>query len=149
MINEEQLPALGSIWQGGQGPAADSSGNIYFITGNGDFNGYSNPMPRDVGDSIVKLTQYLKLADWFSPFNNSNLDLNDFDLGSGGALLIPGTNLLVGGGKEAKLYLIDRDNMGHFNPNNDNQIVQPPFPVITESDPQDYHELTGGPVLLE
>ena len=146
VINEQELPGLGSIWQGGQGPAADSSGNIYFITGNGDFNGFSNPMPHDVGDSIVKLTQDLKLADWFSPFNNSYLDLNDVDLGSGGALLIPGTNLLAGGGKEAKLYLIDRNNMGHFNPNNDNQIVQPPFSVITESDPQDYHELTGGPV---
>ena len=36
--------------------------------------------------------------------------------------------------------------MGHFNPNNDNQIIQPPFSVITESDLQDYHELTGGPV---
>ena len=44
VINEQELPGLGSIWQGGQGPAADSSGNIYFITGNGDFNGFSNPI---------------------------------------------------------------------------------------------------------
>jgi len=121
-----QMPGLGTIWQGGQGSAADSSGNIYFITGNGDFNGFSNPMPRDLGDSFVRLTPDLKLADWFSPFNNNNLSINDLDLGSGGALLIPGTNLLAGGGKEAKLYLIDRNNMGRFNPYNDNQIVQPP-----------------------
>jgi hypothetical protein len=141
-----QMPGLGAIWQGGQGPAADNSGNIYFITGNGDFNGFSNPMPRDLGDSIVKLTPDLKLADWFSPFNNNNLSINDMDIGSGGALLIPGTNLLAGGGKEAKLYLIDRNNMGHFNPYNDNQIVQPPFSVITELDPQGDHELNGGPV---
>jgi hypothetical protein len=146
VINEQQLPGLGSIWQGGEGPAADGSGNIYFVTGNGDFNGFSNLMPRDLGDSFVKLTPDLKLVDWFSPFNNSYLDLNDLDLGSGGALLIPGTDLLVGGGKESKLYLIDRNKMGHFNPNNDNQIVQPPFSVITGSDSQDYHELTGGPV---
>ncbi|MCZ7358131.1 MAG: hypothetical protein O8C66_09445 [Candidatus Methanoperedens sp.] len=141
-----QLPGLGSIWQGGQGPAADSSGNIYFITGNGDFNGFSNPMPSDLGDSIVKLTPELKLVDWFSPHNNTELNENDLDFGSGGALLIPGTDLLVGGGKEAKLFLIDRNNMGHFNPNNDSQIVQPPFSVITKSDPQDNHELFGGPV---
>lgn len=146
VINEEQMPGLGSIWQGGQGLAADSTGNIYFITGNGDFNGFSNPFPRDLGDSFVKLTPDLKLIDWFSPFNNSELDLNDFDLGSGGVLLIPGTGLMVGGGKESKLYLVDRNNMGHFNPNNNNQIIQPPFSVITESDPQEYHELTGGPV---
>ncbi|MCZ7404557.1 MAG: hypothetical protein O8C67_06450 [Candidatus Methanoperedens sp.] len=141
-----QMPGLGTIWQGGQGPAADSSGNIFFITGNGDFNGFSNPMPRDLGNSIVRLTPDMKLADWFSPFNNNNLSINDRDLGSGGALLIPGTNLLAGGGKEAKLYLIDRNNMGRFNPYNDNQIVQPPFSVITESDIQDKHELLGGPV---
>ncbi len=142
-----QLPGLGTIWQGGQGPAADSSGNIYFITGNGDFNGFNfNPMPSDLGDSIVKLTPDLKLTDWFSPHNNSDLNMNDMDLGSGGALLIPGTNLLVGGGKEAKLYLIGRNNMGHFNPDNDNQIVQPPFSVITQSDIQGDNELIGGPV---
>ncbi len=140
-----QMLGLGTIWQGGQGPAADSSGNIYFITGNGDFNGFSNPMPRDLGDSIVKLTPYLKLADWFSPFNNDNLSRNDMDLGSGGALLIPDTNLMVGGGKEGKLYLIDRNNMGHFNPYSDNQTVQT-FPVTTGSDSQGDNELFGGPV---
>ncbi len=145
-VPDTQMPGLGAIWQGGQGAAADSSGNIYFITGNGDFNGFSNPMPRDLGDSIVRLTSDLKLVDWFSPYNNSYLNANDIDLGSGGALLIPGTDLLAGGGKEAKLYLIDRNNMGHFNPNNDNQTVQPPFSVITSSDPEEYHELTGGPV---
>ncbi len=144
-----QMPGLGAIWQGGQGPAADSSGNIYFITGNGDFNGFSNPMPRDLGDSFVKLTSDLKLADWFSPFNNDNLSANDMDLGSGGALLIPDTNLLVGGGKEGKLYLINRTNMGHFNPYNDDQTVQPPLPVGGGSDYQGYqgyHELFGGTV---
>ncbi len=141
-----QMPGLGTIWQGGQGPAADGSGNVYFITGNGDFNGFSNPMPGDLGDSMVRLTPDLKLADWFSPFNNNNLSVNDMDLGSGGALLIPGTNLLTSGGKEAKLYLIDRNNMGHFNSNNDNQTVQPPFSVITDSDPEGEHWLTGGSV---
>jgi hypothetical protein len=140
------MPGLGTIWQGGQGPAADSSGNIYFITSNGDFNGFSNPIPSDLGDSIVKLTQDLKLADWFSPFNNNNLSINDMDLGSGGALLIPGTNLLTGGGKEAKLYMIDRNKMGRFNPYNDDQTVQPPFSVVTGSDSEGDHWLTGGPV---
>jgi hypothetical protein len=133
----DALPGMGTIWQGGQGMAADSLGNIYFITGNGDFNGI-----RDLGDSIVKLTPDLKLADWFSPHNNSDLNKKDLDLGSGGVLLIPSTNLLVGGGKEAKLHLIDRNNMGHFNPDNDNQIVQS-FDV---SRPDGVHQLRGGPV---
>lgn len=42
--------------------------------------------------------------------------------------------------------MIDRNNMGHFNHDNDDQIVQPPFSIITASDPQDGQELTGGPV---
>jgi hypothetical protein len=78
------LPGMGTIWQGGQGMAADSFGNIYFITGNGDFNGIN-----DLGDSIIKLTPDLKLADWFSPHNNSDLNIKDLDLGSGGVLRVP------------------------------------------------------------
>ncbi len=51
------------------------------------------------------------------------------DLGSGGVLLLPdqvGTypHLLVESGKEGTIYLISRDNLGHYNPNNNNQIVQ-------------------------
>src|SRR5579872_3749560 len=44
---------LGGLWQGGDGPAADSSNNIYIITGNGTYDGTSK---NDYGDSYVKLT---------------------------------------------------------------------------------------------
>jgi hypothetical protein len=125
-----QLPGMGSIWQSGQGPASDGAGNVYLMTGNGDFSGLNlDPMPRDISDCIVKLSPTLQLLDWFSPHNNSSLDLYDDDLGSGGPLLIPGTTLLAGGGKEGKMTLVNTANMGHFNPSNDNQLVQPPFSV--------------------
>jgi outer membrane protein assembly factor BamB len=138
-----QLPGMGSIWQGGQGPAADAAGNVYFLTGNGDFNGYSTPTPTDLADCIVKLSPSLQLLDWFSPYNNNYLNSLDADVGSGAALLIPGTNLLVGIGKECKMYLADTNNLGHFDPTKDN-LVQPPFFAYTQSDPAGSHVVRGG-----
>ena len=112
----------GAVWQSGQGLAADGTG-IYFMTANGHFDGdIGGP---DLSSSFLKLTTpSLTLTDWFAPFNADALDQNNEDLASAGPLMIPGTNLLVGGGKEGVLYLLDRSNLGHFRAGNDSQIVQ-------------------------
>ena len=112
--------SAGGIWMSGDGVAADASGNLYVSTGNGDYNGST-----DFGDSILKLAGpangTLSVADWFTPFNQSTLNGGDTDLGSGGVLLLPdlpaglaNQQLLVQMGKEGKIYLIDRNNMGQF-----------------------------------
>ena len=123
--------AWGGIWQAGNGPACDLEGNIYVMTGNGTFDGTTN---SDYSDSFLKLsaTTGLRVIDYFTPYNQAALDMVDADLGSGGPVVLPdevggGTtnqNLIVGAGKEGKIYLINRDAMGHFNPANDSQIVQ-------------------------
>jgi hypothetical protein len=117
----------GSIWMAGGGIAADSTGNIYFITANGTFD--ANGGGNDYSDSIVKISPSGTVLDWFTPFNQADLSSRDVDLGSTGAMLLPDQSgshphEVLGGGKGGVWYLLDRDNMGHFNPVDNSQIVQ-------------------------
>ncbi len=129
IYNSTPNGGYGGIWQSGQGLAADADGYLYFITGNGTFTTAINN--TDYGNSFMKLDPAhvangrLPIADWFIPYNQAYLNANDLDLGSAGPLLIPNTNLLLSGGKEGKLYLIDRGNMGHYNgPAGPDNVVQ-------------------------
>ena len=104
----------GGIWQGGGGLAADPDGNIYFLTGNGR----ADIQHSLFGDSFLKLAvsgqTLVPTAFTPSPPLDPNPDLiesEDADLGSGGALVIPGLNLVIGGGKPGWMYLLDRTAM--------------------------------------
>ncbi|HEX4320961.1 MAG TPA: hypothetical protein VHZ52_08665 [Acidobacteriaceae bacterium] len=130
----------GSIWMTGDGLAADSSGYLYFLDANGTFdtsfdaNGF--PSKGDFGNAILKLSTSGKLAvaDYFETYNTNMESADDIDLGSGGEILLPdmtdatGTvrHLLAGAGKDANIYLADRDNMGKFKAgvSSDNYIYQ-------------------------
>jgi hypothetical protein len=121
----------GALWMGGAGPCVDAGGNIYFESANGSFSANTNG--GDYGDSFVKLsaTNGLAVADYFTPFNQASLATGDDDLGSGGPILLPDAagsvahpHLIIGAGKDGNLFLVDRDNMGHYNTANNNQIVQ-------------------------
>jgi hypothetical protein len=127
VFNTTPNGGLGGIWMSGTGPAADADGNIYVITGNGTFD---TAAPRtDYGDSFIKLSTAaggLSVADFFTPFNESSLDSQDFDVGSGGPIVLPDSagsvahpHLLIGGDKQGILYVIDRDNMSGFNSGGD------------------------------
>jgi hypothetical protein len=74
----------GGIWMSGGAPAADSSGNVYLLTGNGAFDADSNG--GNYGDSTLKLstTSGLSVADWFTPMDQRTLDMGDQDHGDGG-----------------------------------------------------------------
>ncbi|HEY2012148.1 MAG TPA: hypothetical protein VGH38_01550, partial [Bryobacteraceae bacterium] len=110
--------AAGGIWQGGQAPSIDASGNVYYVAGNGSWDGVNN-----LSESILRLRPDLTLSDWFTPDNYNMLNDYDYDLGSCGLLLVPGTNLILGSGKQGVLYLVNTGNMGHMLPGN-SQIVQ-------------------------
>lgn len=117
----------GGAWMSGCGPAADDSGNIYVATGNGTFD--LDTGGSDYGDSTIKFNGGLAVADYFTPFNQDALNSVDSDYGAGGVLLLPDqpgahTHLVVQGGKEGTIYVVDRDNMGHFQDGSDSQIVQ-------------------------
>jgi hypothetical protein len=113
----------GGIWQAGQGLASDGR-YLYFMTGNGTTDAPNGG--TSYGCTMVKLdpsSSPPSVADWFTPYNYAVLDVMDYDLGSSGVLMLPNTTLLLGGGKEGKLYLVDRNNMGHYL-DGDHQIVQ-------------------------
>jgi hypothetical protein len=98
-----------SLWMSGQGPAVDASGNIYFGTSNGTWDGVSN-----FSESFVKLSPSLTLEDWFTPANHANLDGGDADIDTSGPLLIPPGNRLTMVGKSAVGYVINSANLGHL-----------------------------------
>lgn len=115
----------GAIWQAGMGMAADPVGNIYAMVGNGTFDADSGGL--DYGNSILKLAPKpgtLSVSDYFTPYNQASLSENDQDTGASGPLLIPNTNLLLGGGKNGWLYLTQTGKMGHYQSSDDSQIVQ-------------------------
>jgi hypothetical protein len=129
----------GAIWMTGNGLAADSAGNIYFLDANGTFDTTLNsggfPINGDYGNAFMKIsnsTGTLTVADYFNMYNTVQESDSDEDLGSGGCLILPDLmdnngvvhHLAVGAGKDTNIYVVNRDNMGKFNPNNDSAIYQ-------------------------
>jgi hypothetical protein len=104
----------GGIWQAGQAPAVDPDGNLYLMTGNGTFDAPTGG--ANYGESFVKLRlegDSLAVKDWFIPCNAAFLNSLDMDLGAAGPVLVPAANLVFGGGKEGRLYLLSTARLGH------------------------------------
>jgi hypothetical protein len=117
--------AEAGIWQSGGGLVSDGPGRIIVATGNGvsPAPGPGTSPPSTLAESVVRLQVNadgsLTAKDFFSPANNTRLDQDDTDFGSGGPLALPsgfGTSahphLLVQAGKDGRVYLLDRDNLG-------------------------------------
>jgi hypothetical protein len=131
VFNASPNGVLNGIWMAGGGPAADSTGNIYFATGNGTFD---LTTPRtDYGDAIVKLAPpsggTFAVASVFSPLDQQTLENVDADLGSGGLVLLPDLvgpthpQRLAQAGKDGRVWIADRTALGGFNTSS-NGVVQ-------------------------
>jgi outer membrane protein assembly factor BamB len=121
----------GGIWMAGEGPSVDENGDLFLSTGNGTFD--ADRGGRNFGDSVLALSlssDALVVRDSFTPYNQEDLQERDLDLGSMGPVVIPGTHrvggrdrrLVVVGGKEGKLYLLDRDALGGFHADGDRAL---------------------------
>ncbi|MEO7326269.1 MAG: hypothetical protein ABIW82_15715, partial [Dokdonella sp.] len=124
----------GGIWMAGRAPAVDAQGNVYFITGNGTYDGTTN-----FGESIVKFgaSADTPMLDWFTPSNFSSLNDNDADLGGSGPILLPGTDLIVGAGKSGVFYMTHTSALGHDSANDMN---------IAQTFTNGGQQIKGGPV---
>lgn len=127
MFNATPNGSAAGIWMGGGGMSSDGS-NLFAVTGNGTY----NPGNDNYGDSFLKLATSggnLVISDYFTPFDQSNLNSHDLDLGSTAPLLLTNststhTKELLAAGKNGHAYLVDADNMGKFQSGSNSQIVQ-------------------------
>jgi hypothetical protein len=117
----------GGIWMAGCGIAADSLGNLYLAVGNGSVGVAGNPADvTNRSESALKLTpngSTLTVSSFFTPTNYLELEATDLDFGVTGLLLIPGTNRVMAGAKDGRIYLMNRDHMGGYSTTG-NQVIQ-------------------------
>jgi hypothetical protein len=125
----------GGIWMSGGGIAADSSGDLFFSTGNGKFDDSADIIPpmapgNDFGESYIKLNPTtLNVTDFYTPSQNASWTQSDLDISSSGLTILPDglgpgghPNLLTGSDKQGHFWLIDRDAMSRFDATGDNTI---------------------------
>ena len=107
------------VWSAG-GLSATDTGEIFAVTGNGDYDLDQNG--DNLGQTIVRLSPELTFSksktDYYTPANFRFLDEQDEDLGGATALILPDfpncstPHLLFTGGKDGCAYLLNRDNLG-------------------------------------
>jgi IPT/TIG domain len=125
ILNVSPNVGYGGIWMGGGAPSADANGNLYLTTGNAQFDVTSGG--DDYGDSFLQLSSGLNVSSFFTPSDEATDDADDQDFGAGGSAIVlnltSGTlrHLVIGGGKDGTLYLLNGDSMGGLGDSNARQ----------------------------
>jgi hypothetical protein len=126
VFNSTRNGSDGGLWKSGGAFSADPSGHVFMQTGNGTFD--VNNGGVDYGDSFLKLNPgKLTVADYFTPYNQDVLDTQDLDLGSGAGVVLPRQsgqfpNEIISAGKQGVIYVVNRSNLGKFDPSTDHVI---------------------------
>jgi hypothetical protein len=110
------------VWMSGAAPAADSGNALYVVTGNGGFDALKpDPPNNDYGNSVLKLSNSLKILQYFTPSKQEYNNATNNDFGTGGATVLgdlpetsPVRHIAIAGGKDGDLFVINRDVLGGF-----------------------------------
>lgn len=106
LVYRVPTPREGGIWAT-PGASVDAQGNLFVSVGNGAISSGQ----WDHSDSILKLSPTLKLLDAFAPTSWASENAGDVDLGSQGAVLLPG-NYVFAAGKSGKGYTLRANALG-------------------------------------
>ena len=150
VLNTSPNNGEAGIWQGGGQIVfdPDEANTFYFATGNGAGGAptlgpdglptnanYNEAIVKAIVDPTSTPTSMnpngwgLKITSFFIPYNVAAMDSADSDFGSGAPLILPDSagvaghpHLLVAGGKDGRIFLLDRDALGGYNPVNDQAL---------------------------
>jgi outer membrane protein assembly factor BamB len=107
-------PPQGGLW-GTAGPAIGSEGTIYFESGDHPYDAKAGLLSTSF-QSYTFSNDSLKLKDYFTPSNYEWLSKRDLDMNTTPVVFpYKGRDLLVGGGKEGRFYLLDSKSIGGEN----------------------------------
>ena len=110
------------------GPVGRQNGDLYVVASNGSWDGIKN-----FSETFLKLSPSLSVLDWFTP-HWSSLNGVDADLGTTRAMLLPSTTLVIGGGKDGILWVLNRatGQMGHLQGGAGNPPIVETFHATTD-----------------
>ncbi|MFZ3263018.1 MAG: hypothetical protein WA172_03390 [Terriglobales bacterium] len=135
---------LTSIWQTGNGLAADENGNLFVSTA--ESVNYDVPSGgQSFSNSVLKLSPapwtaspaQPQLLDYFTPASVAYLNSHDLDVSSVGPLVLPDldgpyAHEVLASSKQGIVWVVNRDDMGWYSAAGDNIIQE--FALITNGE---------------
>lgn len=128
-----------TVWMGGGGIAVDGSGNLYLEASDDIGTTNANPTGGIYSDAFLKLSPSLQVLDYFIPSNEAFLLQNDADIGSGAPIVMP-NNELIGGGKDGRVFVLNRSSLGGYHPGGQDTVIQ-----TIQTGTQQFDNIWGAP----